>query len=211
MGEFPTGARRIPQAILGLLLSAGCLGGDEWSRLREDRSLTPAGLLRHFAGFAFELGETLQDAEGFLRRRRGDCDDFASLASQVFTERGWRTKLVVVMMEGQTHVVCYVEEAKGFLDYNRRAAPDPVVPSDGSLEDIAAKVATAFRSAWWMASEFAYRDQTTVFLDNVFPTAQVATAPVPNRAEIEVVGSSASAATPTAPEVEATVPAAAHP
>lgn len=211
MGDSPTGTRRIPQAILGLVVAAGCVAGDEWTRLREDRNLTPAGLLRHFSGFAFELSETLQDAETFLRRRRGDCDDFASLASRVLTERGWHAKLVVVMMERQTHVVCYVQEAQGFLDYNRRAVPDPVVASDGSLEDIAAKVATAFRSEWWMASEFAYRDQTTVFLDNVFPLAVGATAPVPSRAETEVTGSSASVVTPATPRVEATVPAVANP
>ena len=194
MGDFPTGARRIPQVILGLAVAAGCMAGDEWTRLRQDRDLTPAGLLRHFAGFAFELGETLQDAETFLRRRRGDCDDFASLANQVLAERGWKTKLVVVMMERQTHVVCYVQEAKGFLDYNRRAIADPIVTSDGSLEDIAAKVATAFRSEWWMASEFAYRDQTTVFLDHVFPPAVGATAPVPSRPAIGSVDPSASGA-----------------
>lgn len=198
-------------AILCGALSVGGLAGDEWTRLREDRNLTPAGLLRHFAGFAFELGERLQDAETFLRRRRGDCDDFASLASQVLAERGCHTKLVVVMMEGQTHVVCYVREAEGFLDYNRRAVPDPVVASDGSLEDIAAKVATAFRSEWWMASEFVYRGQTTVFVDNAFPPATVAKAPVPSRGEIEVVSLPASVATPATPKVEATVPAAANP
>ncbi|MCZ7640321.1 MAG: hypothetical protein M5U12_32235 [Verrucomicrobia bacterium] len=197
--------------MLGLSVAAGCFADDAWTRLREDRDLTPAGLLQHFAGFGFELGETLQDAETFLRRRRGDCDDFASLASQVLTERGWHPKLVVVMMERQTHVVCYVQEAKGFLDYNRRAVPDPVVASDGSLEDIAAKVATAFRSEWWMASEFAYRDQATVFLDNAFPSAVVAKVPVESRAETEVASSSAPVAAPATPKVEAAVPAAANP
>src|SRR4051812_3332803 len=84
--------------------------------LEELKDLTPETLIRSFSGFTFELNAQLQDAETFLQRRRGDCDDFASLASRLLTERGYKPKLVVVMMERQTHVVCYVPEAHGFLD-----------------------------------------------------------------------------------------------
>lgn len=170
-----------PILMLALLAGSADGGAGEFARLRDDRELTPERLLGRFADFAYELSDNLQDAETFLQRKRGDCDDFASLAGRLLAERGCHTKLVVIMMEAQTHVVCYVREAKGFLDFNRRAVADSVVPSDGSLEDIANKVAAGFRSRWWMVSEFEYRDRGTVFLDNVFPPAP-APAPVPTQA-----------------------------
>src|SRR5438552_2565270 len=89
--------------------------------LSEQKDLTPEKLVRSFASFTFELNAELQDAEIFLQRKRGDCDDFANLASRLLTERGYKTKLVSVMMDQQTHVVCYVQEARGFLDFNHRA------------------------------------------------------------------------------------------
>src|SRR4030095_7057176 len=47
----------------------------ELDTLRKQKSLTPEKLLRFFADFKFELGERVQDAETFLRRKSGDCDD----------------------------------------------------------------------------------------------------------------------------------------
>lgn len=140
------------------------------SALTGKRDLTPESLIRSFAGFAFELNEQRQDAETFLQRQRGDCDDFASLASRLLTARGYKTKLVVVMMAQQTHVVCYVPEAHGFLDFNHRADTQPVIKSDGTLEDIAQKVAGDFRSRWQLASVFRYTNGLPVYLDNVFPS-----------------------------------------
>ena len=149
------------------------------SALEKQKDLTPEGLIRSFAGFAFELNAQRQDAETFLRRQRGDCDDFASLASQLLTKRGYKTKLVVVMMEQQTHVVCYVQEAHGFLDFNHRADLRPVIDSDGTLEDIAQKVAGDFRSRWQLASEFRYVSGVPVYLDNIFPPAPALVKPAP--------------------------------
>ena len=134
-------------------------------------NLTPENLIHSFAGFTFELNAQLQDAETFLERKRGDCDDFASLASRLLTARGYQTKLVVVMMEQQTHVICYVKEAHGFLDFNHRSDPHPIIESDGSLEDIAQKVAGDFRARWLTASEFRYENKLPVYLDTVFPPA----------------------------------------
>lgn len=142
---------------------------DSISDLAEQKDLTPEKLIRSFAGFTFELSAEPQDAETFLRRKRGDCDDFANLASRILTGRGYRTKLVVVMMKEQTHVVCYVKEARGFLDFNHRADAQPIIESDGSLENIAQKVAGDFRSPWQMVSEVKYENQHLVYLDNAFP------------------------------------------
>jgi len=130
--------------------------------------VTPEMVANEVAGFSFELTPQLQAPDAFLQRKRGDCADFANLASLVLTHQGYTTKLVVVMMSKQTHVVCFVKEAGGFLDYNHRADPHPVIASDGSLEDIARKVAGDFRSQWNMASVFRYQEKSPVFLDCLF-------------------------------------------
>lgn len=163
----------------GLLLAAGLVATGfraeaqtgTVSILGGQTDLTPEKLIRLFAGFAFELSAQPQDAETFLQRKRGDCDDFASLASRLLTGRGYKTKLVTVMMERQTHVVCYVEEVQGYLDFNHRTNAHPVIQSDGSLENIAHKVADDFRSPWQTASEFRYENDRPVYLETVFPPA----------------------------------------
>ena len=76
---------------------------------------------------------------------------------------------MVVIMENQTRVVCYVREAHGFLDFNRRAESQPVVESDGSLQDVAQKVAVSFHRTWRMASEFRYENKLPLYLASVFP------------------------------------------
>lgn len=146
----------------------------------DHKDLTPESLVLNFADFTFELGDRLQEPEVFLKRKRGDCDDFAKLASELLTKHGYKTKLVVVMMARETHVVCYVEERKGYLDYNLRAAAEPIVKSDGSLEDVAEKVAASFRSPWRMVSEIRYNQTTPVFVDSAFPLAKPTVAAAPS-------------------------------
>jgi hypothetical protein len=138
------------------------------NELLNQRDLTPEGLAHVIAGFDFDLTPQVQEPEQFLRRKRGDCADFSNLASTILSHRGYTTKMVVVMMSKQTHVVCYVKEAGGFLDFNHRADSHPVIASDGSLEDIADKVARDFRSQWRMASAFRYHESSPVYLDSVF-------------------------------------------
>lgn len=162
-------------ALMGLIAPGFCASAHAGalSALAGKADLTPENLLRSFAGFTFELSAQPQDAEAFLQRKRGDCDDFASLASHLLTDRGYKIKLVAVMMEQQTHVVCYVEEARGFLDFNHRADAQPIIKSDGSLEDIAHQVARDFRSRWLTASEFRYENKLPVYLETVFPPARL--------------------------------------
>lgn len=160
-------------ALVGLIAAGGCAAAKAGalSALTGKVDLTPENLIRSFAGFTFELSAQPQDAATFLQRKRGDCDDFASLASRLLTARGYKTKLVAVMLEQQTHVVCYVSEARGFLDFNHRADAQPIIASDGSLEDIAQKIASDFRSRWQTASEFRYENKSPVYLEIVFPAA----------------------------------------
>jgi hypothetical protein len=147
--------------------------------------LTPESLTHCFADFGFELSDQVQEADEFLERKRGDCADFAKLVSEVLSRHGYTSKLVVVMMERQTHVVCYVKERDGYLDYNLRADPQPIVFSAESLDDIAEKVADSFRSKWRMASEIRYEGAIPVFVFSTFPQARVpvcAAAPLTDKA-----------------------------
>ncbi|MCL5097024.1 MAG: transglutaminase-like domain-containing protein [Candidatus Omnitrophica bacterium] len=127
------------------------------NELLDQPHLTPEQFVHYFADFKFRLGCTVQSPSAFLASKAGDCDDFAALASSVLREKGYTTHMVAVFMDQQVHVVCYVTETKSFLDYNYRDKPHPLVASDGSLKDIAAKVAGYFHSDWLSASEFVYR------------------------------------------------------
>jgi hypothetical protein len=128
------------------------------AELQSDLTLTPEGFVRLFSGFAFKLGEEVQRPEVFLAQRSGDCDDFATLAAEVLRARGYTTRLVVVHLRHETHVVCYVSEVKAYLDYNLRKKDAPLVTSDGSLKDIAIKVAAGMRDDWYAVSEFTFCD-----------------------------------------------------
>ena len=166
---------RAARHLIGSLLAiASIASANLVDDLKAQKDLTPDSFIRHFADFTYELGDQVQEPESFLERKRGDCDDFAKLASDVLTQRGYKTKVVVVMMEKETHVVCYVAEAHGFLDFNFRAAAKPIIESDGSLEHVAQKVSAYFRSKWHMASEVRYKDNRPVFVDNTFPLAVTA-------------------------------------
>ena len=61
--------------------------------------------------------------------------------ADVLREKGYSTRLVVVYMAGDTHVVCYVAETHSYLDYNCRKMASPLVKCGGALENIAAHVA----------------------------------------------------------------------
>lgn len=125
--------------------------------LRDDPSLTPARLMAYFRDFRFRLGDKLQSPEVFLATQAGDCDDFASLAAEILRERKYTPRLIAIFMDGQTHVVCYVEEIRGYLDYNLRQESSALQPTDGRLEDMADKVAAFFHAHWRCVSEFTYQ------------------------------------------------------
>lgn len=163
------------------LIICASLHAETLVELQGRDDLTPASFARLFADFGYELRADVQEPHQFLTRRRGDCDDFARLASMVLGERGYRTKVVVVLMDRETHVVCHVAEAKGYLDFNHRDRAEPVTASDGTLEDIADKVAAEFRTPWRMVSEIRFEEATPVFMESVlyYPrTISPATIPV---------------------------------
>lgn len=145
--------------------------------LKAEKELTPDSLIRQFADFTFELGETIQEPEQFLQRKRGDCDDFARLAALLLAERGYKPRIVAVAMEGETHVVCYVPEVKGFLDFNHRADAKPVISCAGTLESVAEIVSAEFRSKWRMVSEVRFENTKRIFVETVLYYPQPVTQP----------------------------------
>lgn len=135
--------------------------------LRQDAHLTPVSLIHRFGNFKFKLIDGVQPHSEFLASQTGDCDDFATLAADVLREKGYSTHLVVVFMEKQVHVVCYVAEAGAYLDYNNRKKASPLVPTNGALADIAGKVAQSFHASWRCVSEYTYKNgiQHTIATD----------------------------------------------
>jgi hypothetical protein len=140
--------------LLGFLLLAIASHASTLQDLRDDPDLTPEALMTYFRDFTFKLREEVQDPEVFLASREGDCDDFAALAADLLRARKFTPQLVAVFMDGQTHVVCYVREVECYLDFNFRNESTPLQPTNGLLEDIAAKVSAHFRSTWHCVAEF---------------------------------------------------------
>jgi hypothetical protein len=155
-------------ALLSLLVPFALAHGVTMAELRADRKLTPERLMSYFSDFKFELSRQVRTPETFLANRCGDCDDFATLAANLLREKGYSTRLVVVFMPQDVHVVCYVVECHAYLDYNRRRQTAPLVACKGDLESIAGSVAESFRSPWRSASEFTYHNGTKRFASTVF-------------------------------------------
>ena len=126
--------------------------------LRNDPQLTPERIGSYFANFDFEFRSQVQRPEVFLAAKSGDCDDYATLAADVLKQKGYTPHLVTVRMKKVVHVVCYIEETKSYLDFNKRHEAVCTVPSDGSLTDIAQQVARSYRTTWTSVSEFTYED-----------------------------------------------------
>jgi hypothetical protein len=142
--------------------------------LREDAHLTPERFASYFHGFKFKAFERLQRTEVFLASRTGDCDDYAVLAAAILRERGYTTRLIVVFMPKEIHVVCYVVETRSYLDFNNRRLPVRTAPSGSELAEIAEQVARSFGSNWYCVSEFIMDRGERRFVETDFPrTPQV--------------------------------------
>lgn len=124
--------------------------------LHNDATLTPQTFARRFSKFRFVFRADVQKAEEFLASEEGDCDDYSTLADSELTARGYRTRLVSVRLKNVVHVVCYVAEANGYLDYNLRAKGTGLVVCGPSLNAIADSVARSMTSSWHSVSEFTY-------------------------------------------------------
>jgi hypothetical protein len=123
-------------------------------QLQQDAQLTPQRFVSYFSKFRFEARDAVQKPEIFLANQAGDCDDFATLAATIFKDKGFHTKLVVVRMPEEVHMVCCVVEAGCYLDFNNRNCFSRTVATSGSVEDIAKKVSRSFGSRWLSAAEY---------------------------------------------------------
>lgn len=129
-----------------------------FEQLHSDATLTPQTFARHFAKFRYEFRADVQSPAAFIASKAGDCDDYSTLASSELSARGYQTHLVSVRLKNVVHVVCYITEANGYLDYNLRAKGSGIVHCGPSLAEIADAVAKSFDSTWSSVSEFTYRD-----------------------------------------------------
>jgi hypothetical protein len=127
-------------------------------QLRSDATITPQTFARHFSKFRFVFRANVQTPEQFLATEAGDCDDYSTLAAAELSARGYRTRLISVRMPDVVHVVCFVSEANGYLDYNKRGKGTGVVTCGPDLASIADSVAKSFKSSWTSVSEFTYAD-----------------------------------------------------
>ncbi len=104
----------------------------------------------------FKFHVEVQDDGEFLSSKSGDCDDYAIVAAEVLAKFGYTTQLIAVRMKGETHVVCYVNETKSYLDYNLRKEANPTILCENSITEIASKVSNSFDRPWIATYEFTY-------------------------------------------------------
>ena len=126
--------------------------------LHNDATLTPQTFAQYFSHFRFAFHSDVQKPEDFLHAEAGDCDDYSILAASELAARGYHPRLVAVRLKGLVHVVCYVAEANGYLDYNKRSRGSGLVMCGGDLQQVADSVAKSFKTNWHSVSEFTYSD-----------------------------------------------------
>jgi len=126
-------------------------------QLVQDAKLTPKKYAGYFSDFKYRQQADIQAWDLFLLSKSGDCDDYAILADEVLKPKGYTTRLISVRMPGALpHVVCYIREEKGYLDFNNRTYMIKIEKCGESLRAIAAKVAKSFEANWTSAVEFTY-------------------------------------------------------
>jgi hypothetical protein len=143
--------------LVCLLFFSFSIFGIDLNDLRSAPDLTPRKFAAYFSDFEFKFHAEIQSPDAFLATRSGDCDDFSTLAASVLREKGYTPRLITVRMPGVTHVVCYIEETKSYLDYNYRGL-NRCVDSAPNIEAIAESVAKSYNLKWTSASEFTYAD-----------------------------------------------------
>jgi hypothetical protein len=150
---------------LALLLGAGCLAGkppkatEPFTLQDLERSrLTPKQFANLFEHFEFLFLPHIQPAEHFLALRRGDCDDYAALASHVLGKNGLTTRMIQIRLVGTNidHAVCFVAEERVYLDFNNRQYTFNLTRSRPFIRDIAEKVADSLERNWTTAYEYTY-------------------------------------------------------
>ncbi len=120
--------------------------------------MTPKQFANLFEYFKYDYSPYVMAVDEFLAEQSGDCDDYAILADHVLSHKGYRTRIIRVVMAGSdvSHAVCYVTENKGYLDYNNRQYSSNLERCGPTLRQIAAKVADSFEKNWTSATEYTF-------------------------------------------------------
>jgi hypothetical protein len=143
-------------AIFCLSLSAFSAAAVSVEDLRKEKNLTPPRFASYFRDFSFNFRKEVQRPDLFLARKSGDCDDYSTLAAAILREKGYTPRLIAVRMPRVTHVVCYIEETKSYLDYNFRGHTVGIGARENVLETVAENVARSYGVPWSSVSEFTY-------------------------------------------------------
>lgn len=124
----------------------------------EQAKLTPKQFANLFEHFDFLFLPHIQPPDQFLTLRRGDCDDYAALASHVLGKNGLTTRMIQIRLVGTNidHAVCYVAEERIYLDFNNRQYTFNLTRSRPFIRDIAEKVADSLERNWTTAYEYTY-------------------------------------------------------
>ncbi len=162
--RFPTALRRTLPVLLGAILvtaASAALKPTERFTLEEldrERAMNAHQFANLFELFHYSYYPYVQQVEDFLENQAGDCDDYAVLADHVLAGKGYHTRLVRVALAGSdiSHVICYVNENKAYLDYNNRKYAVNLERSGPTLRQIAAKVADSFEKNWTSATEYSF-------------------------------------------------------
>ncbi len=144
-------------AALGFALLLVRVDALTLEELLSDPKMSPKRFAAQFETFEYEFHREVQPAELFLAHRRGDCDDYAVLADFVLKRFPYETRIIRVSLVGRiAHDVCYVTEAKAYLDYNNRKYISNLQRSGRTIRQIATEVADSFEANWTSASEYTY-------------------------------------------------------
>ena len=175
----PDSMRLIVKLVLGAQLlvglfttSAHALTVDD---IRKTPNLTPTRFAEFFSDFKFKFHDDVQDHNVFVTSKSGDCDDYATLAADVLSKYGYTPRLIAVRMKGETHVICYIDETRSYLDYNCRKDEQKMVPCGTGITEIARSVADSFGKDWIATYEFTYSKREKVkrlVNDIIYPANQ---------------------------------------
>jgi hypothetical protein len=151
--------RELSTVGIAFILTLSPLHAFTLEDLLADTKMTPKRFANRFEDFDFEYHAEVQPVEQFLRRQRGDCDDYAILADYVLSRKHYDTMLIRIVLVGtdaDAHDVCFVTQVKAYLDYNNRIYVKNLQRSGRRLREIADKVADSFDANWTSASLYTY-------------------------------------------------------
>jgi hypothetical protein len=167
--------RFLSKILIGFLTLAGPLFPAVSSQaitvaqLRGVSKLTPETFASYFADFEFKFHDEVQNHDKFLASKSGDCDDYATLAADILSRNGYTPRLIAVRMKGETHVVCYINETKSYLDYNCRKDATKTVACSPSIKEIAKKVAQSFGRDWVATYQFTFSEGIKRLVQSIIP------------------------------------------